>query len=204
MRDLDEVLQQVERNAPPDLWPSICDRQGSSFAPPIGTKAQRWSTILVAAVVSVLALGFAWKAFGSSSVSPGAEPSVTSPSSSASITPVTETILLHNGPEHHSGPDLGEFAPPPAGAQPALSAGEALDVFFQDNPGFHIGGPSDVRSMSVGSYSAVDPNGSYLFQDRLAYGVEIHVCTAYSPPSCDLWIFLDADTGHLLESAWRQ
>jgi hypothetical protein len=29
------------------------------------------------------------------------------------------------------------------------------------------------------------------------------VCASQSPPSCDLWIFLDADTGHMLESTWR-
>ncbi len=199
MRDLSEALKQVERNNPPDLWPLVQDRQVGSPLPPADTHPRRWSTILVAAVISVLALGFAWKAFGSSSVKPGDEPSVTA-SPSASIPLVTETILFQNGPEHHSGPDSGEFAPPPAGAQPALSADDALDVFFQDNPGFKF---DRSDPMSLGSYSAVDADGRYLFQDRLAYGIELHACTAYSPPSCDLWIFLDADTGHLLESTWR-
>ena len=101
-----------------------------------------------------------------------------------------------------TGPDSGGFAPPPAGAQPDLSADEALAVFFEDHPGIKFG-ESDILSTRVGSYTAIDANSSYLFQDRLAYGVKLHVCASQSPPSCDLWIFLDADTGHMLESTWR-
>ena len=201
MRDLDQALKQVERNDPPDLWPLVRDREVGSLTPPVGAPSHRWSTILVAAVVSILALGFAWRAFGSSAGNSGDEPSVTPASLSAP--PVTETILVRNGPEADTGPDSGEFSPPPAGAQPALSANEALAVFFEDHPGFKFG-ESDILSTRVGSYTAIDANGSYLFQDRLAYGVELHVCASQSPPSCDLWIFLDADTGHMLESTWRR
>jgi len=201
MRNLTDALKQVERNDPPDLWPLVQSRDVRALAPSVETHPRRWSTILVAAVISILALGFAWKAFGSGPVTAGAEPTATT-SSSDSTPSVDGTIHVQNGPEHRTGADSGEFAPPPAGSQPALSAHEALDVFFQDNPGIQFN-QSDIRSLSIGSYTSVQADGSYLFQDRLAYGVELHTCATLAPPSCDLWIFLDADTGHMLESAWR-
>ena len=202
MRDLSDALKQVERNDPPDLWPLVGEWSVESRPTPVGTHPRRWSTILVAAVVSLVAIGFAWKAFGSGPTTPGGEPSVTS-SSSDTTPPVSETIQLHNGPDSATGPDSGLFAPPPAGYQPALSADEALGVFFQDYPGIQFD-HSDIRSLSIGSYTATQANGSYLFQDRLAYGVELHLCQSWGPPSCDFWIFLDANTGHMLEASWRQ
>ena len=155
MLDLDEALKQIERNTPPDLWSLVKERELEP-SPPFGgtTHSRRWSTILMAAVISVLALGFAWKAFGSSSgpMGPQAEPSLTS-SSSDSTPPVTETIQVSNGPEHATAPDTGEFAPPPAGPNPTLSANEALDVFFQDNPGFQFNNSDISRSIWVPIHS---------------------------------------------------
>src|SRR4051812_27587528 len=148
MRDLDDALKQVERNSPPDLWPVIQDRNVGSPAPTIAMRPRQWSTILVAAVVSLVAIGFAWKAFGSESSTPGAEPSATSLASDTTP-PVGETLQFRNGPEWGKGPDSGEFAPPLAGSQPALSADEALGVFFQDNPGIQFN-QSDIRSLSIG------------------------------------------------------
>jgi|tagenome__1003787_1003787.scaffolds.fasta_scaffold20833039_2 hypothetical protein len=203
MRDLDETLKLVERNSPPDLWPVVRDRELGAL-PPTVPHARRWSTILVAAVVSILALGFAWRVFGETSQGPGDGPSViSSPSVSSSTPPVTETISVRDETEAGNVLDSGEFAPPPAGAQPALSADEALTVFFDDQPGIKFDG-SDILSTRVGSYTAVDAKGSYVFRERLAYGIELHVCASQAPPSCDLWIFLDADTGHMLESSWRE
>jgi hypothetical protein len=202
MHDLREALKRVEQNDPPDLWPLVRDREAGSLPPPVGSHARRWSTILVAAVISVLALGFAWRAFGSSSVTPGGEPSVT-PSASETTSPGFETVFVSNGPESDNGPDTGEFAPPPAGASPAVPFDEAIDVFLREHPGIQLD-HNTFESLGVGSYTAVNADGSIRFEDKLAYGIHLHVCVAQSPPSCDLWIFIDANTGHLLESAWRQ
>jgi hypothetical protein len=202
MQDLNDALKQIERNDAPDLWPMVLDRDAGPGAVPVGTSSRRWSTILIAAVISVLALGFAGKAFLSSSPTPAGD---ASPSASVSTSPSADTIFVHNGPELDGGPDTGQFTPATVKElqdPSAIPFDQALSVFERDHPEIQLG-TSDTLAVESGTYTAVNPDGTYRFQDRPAYGIELHVCTAQAPPSCDFWIFLDANTGHLLEPAWR-
>lgn len=193
MPDLNEVLQQVERNTPPDLWPIVRDREWSPLAPPIGSPHRRWATILVAACISFLALGFAWRAFGSQADEPAQVASATL-SAAAPPLSLTEPIEIRTAPESEV------FAPPSVGSVPALSSSDAVDTFSQEHPGIIL--PADI-DVSLGEYTATNADGSDRFRDRLAYGINFHLCVA-DQPSCDFWIFVDADTGHLLESTWAQ
>jgi hypothetical protein len=113
------------------------------------------------------------------------------------VTVVTSTIMIS-----HFG---SEFYPPPTGAGPRLTADQAIARFQTADPSFRL--PSDAE-VFLGKYS-----GSLVVDDRLAYGIRFHYCqssqaisvdpfTLRSPsPSnfCTFWLFLNADTGKMLE-----
>ena len=194
MTDLTEVLHRVERNTPPDLWPAI-QEQGPRTAVPDGPRSRRLPTILVAAAIMVLALSFAWRAFGGSPRTASNDPRV-GPSPIETVASVTETIVLHDTTGSH------EFAPPPEGATPALSPDQAVGVFLSDHPEIAIE-RSDIHSLELGSYSATDPDGTAAFEDRLAYGFSLHICSSDVPTACEFWVFIDANDGHMLDTSWN-
>jgi hypothetical protein len=195
MIDLTDVLHRVERNTPPDLWPTI-QGHGPLAPVPDGPAPRRLPTILAAAAIMLLALSFAWHAFGGHPTTASDAPLV-GPSPAEAVPSVTETIVLHDTTGSH------EFAPPPEGATPALSPDQALDVFIADHPEIEIH-RSDVHSLELGSYSAVDPDGTAAFQNRLAYGFFLHICGSSAPTTCEFWVFIDADDGHMLDTAWNE
>jgi hypothetical protein len=97
-----------------------------------------------------------------------------------------------------------QFAPPSETDAPALTAAEALERFREIAPGFRL--PPDIRAQ-LGRYTAATR-----FRDRLAWGFSWHECMTarssrgrqpFTPPPndpCTFWLFLDADTGEMLEA----
>jgi len=193
MVDLDEVLHQVERNTPPDLWPVVLEH-GARRSMPETARPRRWPTMLIAAAISLVALTFAWKAFAGVTGS-AADGTKATPSPVASIPTAVETITFHDE-------GVEEFAPPPDGAAPGLSPEAAFDVFRDEHPGIALQSP-DITPITLGSYSAHAADGSIRFADRLVFGFSFHACGDSLPASCEFWVFLDADTGHMLDTAWR-
>ncbi len=119
-----------------------------------------------------------------------------------------QTIVLNPGQQ-----DTEQFAPPSPGQQPAMTSDQAIAAFQGQNPGFTL--PSDATAQ-LGNYTAATGDGStYRYQNRLAWGFSWHQCEdaliqnpAPIPPGTDLpctrWLFLDANTGQMLESLWQQ
>ncbi len=60
MTDLDAKFQEIRRNVPPDLWPSIETRVPFEYAP---TTRRRWPALIVAFLVGIGGLAVAWEAF---------------------------------------------------------------------------------------------------------------------------------------------
>jgi hypothetical protein len=94
------------------------------------------------------------------------------------------------------------FDPPPAGVQPALSASQAIAKFQSVNPAFS---PPTDATVQLGLYSSVS------YDNSLAWGISYKECQAssfgpYMKPfkdpnaSCTFWVFLDANTGEMLEA----
>jgi hypothetical protein len=79
MTDFERFLAQVERNAPPDLWPGI-QRRTPASSPPERPR-RRWPAIAVAVVVTSLSVALVVRAFGSKGTAPtpitSSEPSPT-------------------------------------------------------------------------------------------------------------------------------
>ncbi len=98
--------------------------------------------------------------------------------------------------------DSRTFAPP--NASPLLTAKQALVKFESVDGAFEL--PAD-STIWLGTYTAAAGGGIYRFQDRLAYGIRYPQCIPPSNPfpvspsiiSCTRWLFLDADTGKMLE-----
>jgi hypothetical protein len=113
---------------------------------------------------------------------------------------VTTTIQID--PE-----DRTHFDPPPAGVMPALSAIEAAARFKSVDQAWSAPGEGTVQ---LGLYTSESG-----FSDRLAYGFRSHRCapppdnpldrspSPGSKPSCTFWLFLDANTGRMLEARWQ-
>jgi hypothetical protein len=73
--------------------------------------------------------------------------------------------------------------------------------------------PSDANA-ELGLYTDAPGDGSYLFHDRLAWGFTWSECAprhgnpraSTTPPVdtvCRAWLFLDANTGQMLELTWQ-
>jgi hypothetical protein len=96
-----------------------------------------------------------------------------------------------------------EWLAPPGDAKPKLTAAEAIAAFEAVDTVFAL--PSDA-TYRLGFYSA-GPR----FDHRLAWGYSWYECEAprHEVPagtklSCTAWLFLDANTGEMLESTWQQ
>lgn len=99
--------------------------------------------------------------------------------------------------------DRMQFAPPPPGVQPALTSSEALTASGLEAP--------SNATVQLGSYTAAAGEGTYRWQNQLAWGFSWPQCAPlqhdYGPEThvpCTLWLFIDADTGQMLEQAWQQ
>ncbi len=95
------------------------------------------------------------------------------------------------------------FEPPPADAKPALTPEQAIAAFRIVDPAFKM--PPDA-TVWLGSYTAAVGDGSFRFDHRLAWGVRYHECLPPQHPvpsdfvvPCIRWLFLDANTGRMLE-----
>jgi hypothetical protein len=101
------------------------------------------------------------------------------------------------------------FDPPPQDATPALSAAEAIAEFQSVDKKFRL--PADATSY-LGVYTAPVGDGSYRFRDRLAWGIRWRGCPpsqgfvqpSLASSSCHEWLFLDANTGVMLEAVSEQ
>jgi Tol biopolymer transport system component len=97
------------------------------------------------------------------------------------------------------------FDPPPTGTPPLLTAQEAIARFETVDHAFHL---SPDATVQLGLFTAPRGDGTYRFDHRLAYGIRYHFCNpafgehvsvAPSPGPCIFWLFLDANTGKMLE-----
>jgi hypothetical protein len=122
-----------------------------------------------------------------------------SPGGGAIATPTT--IVLN--------PTTGETFALAPGAPAKLTASEALDAFAATDPEF-TDSLSDALAIELGYYTAPVGDGTYRWKDQLAWGyswdrVEPNpglVQPTYAP-SHTFWLFLDANTGHMLEALWQ-
>jgi hypothetical protein len=97
---------------------------------------------------------------------------------------------------------------PPGNAKSDLTAEEALAAFQKVDAEFEL--PVDATSQ-LGFYTASVGDGTYRFQDRLAWGFTWQQCAQpqhdVSPDTvlpCTKWLFLDANTGEMLELVWQR
>jgi hypothetical protein len=100
------------------------------------------------------------------------------------------------------------FDPPPPGTEPALTASEALARFQSVDEEFVLPVGADAY---LGRYTAPVGDGTFRFRERLAWGFRLGsgcpVGAGFGPPHaasnsgpCFRWLFLDANTGEMLES----
>ena len=106
-------------------------------------------------------------------------------------------------------PNTGETFVLAPDAPAKLTASEAMDAFLTKDPEFTLQ-LSDTLAIDLGYYTAPVGNGTYRFKDRLAWGYSWHRPESFSqslppdfPSSDTFWLFLDADTGQMLEGLWQ-
>ena len=117
----------------------------------------------------------------------------------------TPSVIILDSPN-----DSKEFVLAMTDASPELSASEAIARYENHNSDFAL--PSDAVSY-LGYYSAAKGDGTYSYKDRLAWGFAWHECIAPQPnprytgppisTSCSAWLFLDANSGRMLEETWQ-
>jgi Tol biopolymer transport system component len=102
----------------------------------------------------------------------------------------------------------GQWFDPPGDAQPQLTSEEAVDIFKAVDPEFD---PPEDLAAQLGFYTAPVGDGTYRFNHRLAWGYSWHECAIPEHPvspgtvlPCIRWLFLDANTGEMLEGTWQQ
>jgi hypothetical protein len=90
-----------------------------------------------------------------------------------------------------------------------LAASEALAVYAKHNPEF-TDSLSNALGVDLGYYTAPVGDGTYRWKDQLAWGyswdrVEPNpgLVQPSSPPSHSFWLFIDANTGKMLEATWQ-
>ncbi|HJP66184.1 MAG TPA: hypothetical protein VKA30_07770 [Actinomycetota bacterium] len=107
------------------------------------------------------------------------------------------------------------FTPASGGESPNLTAQQAIEVFQAKSPEFD---PPKDAAYELGYYTAAVGNGEdYRYQDRLVWAIRWDWCPIYMPPPnvkaiptrdpndpCRFWLFLDANTGEMLEGTWQQ
>jgi hypothetical protein len=152
------------------------------------------ATFVTAAVIGIIVAtgGLIHSAKSPSPASPGTSSPTTAPS----------TIILD--------PPLNteSFAPPPTDAHPEMTWLEAVAAFQVVDPEFEL--PADATGR-LGLYTAAVGDGTYRYKDRLAWGISWHECARSFrhevppdfPRPCTQWLFLDANTGRMLESLWQ-
>lgn len=189
----------------PDLWARAKDRTPTSDIEPSRRRSGgRLSAAITALVVSGAATVFLWQTMAPSGQAPsgdsrsGAEAHQTAASGYQTV--ASAIVLDPQG--------TMVFAPPQAGDSPKMSANDAIAAFESVDPDFQLPGDAQVF---LGAYTASLPNGEYRFLDRLAWGITFKQCAqphGFVSPSasmpCTRWIFLDANTGEMLEAAWQQ
>ncbi|HEX9375825.1 MAG TPA: hypothetical protein VGB19_06270 [Actinomycetota bacterium] len=113
--------------------------------------------------------------------------------------PLSATVIVDPGQDIR-------FDPPPPDAAPALTASDAVAHFQAVDPVFQV---PDGTTATLGLYTAPVGDGSFRFRDRLAWGLLSPGCPMVhggfnahpSPGPCrGMWLFLDANTGEMLES----
>lgn len=99
------------------------------------------------------------------------------------------------------------FSPPPPDAQPRVTAEEALAAFQVHAPDLVL--PPDA-TVQLGLYTS-DPGDGSGFHEVLSWGYRWHECAVprheVGPEthlSCTLWLFLNANTGEMLEAVHEQ
>jgi hypothetical protein len=187
-----------------DRWLSRrdCERSGAFLGDPgrrysPGSKAPPPSRFLPA--LTIIALSVA--GFAAVQALTGANEGQVVPGSSVAPTLTPSTIVLD--------PPLDtETFAPPGDAQPQLTALEAIAVFQAVDSEFQL--PDDATNQ-LGYYTAALGDGSYRYENRLAWGFTWHECAQpqheVSPGTvmpCTRWLFLDANTGEMLELVWQR
>jgi hypothetical protein len=112
-------------------------------------------------------------------------------------------------------PRIGEtFAPAPPSAHPSISAQEAWAQYATLNGSKKTTIPADVSvrlgllTIPLGGPSPY-PGEGYTARDELTWGYSHHSCPVvmggFSPPPnpCIEWLFLDANSGHMIEDTWQ-
>ncbi|HEY7281436.1 MAG TPA: hypothetical protein VID47_07555, partial [Actinomycetota bacterium] len=112
------------------------------------------------------------------------------------------------------------FDPPGPEDVPSLTEEQALARYESANTKFTL--PADATSY-LGLYTAPVGDGTFRFHERLAWGIRWPGCPVDSgnpgflpgsqpsatsapsprPESCAEWLFLDANTGQMLEAVWQ-
>ena len=94
-------------------------------------------------------------------------------------------------------------------ASAKLTSSQAFDAFLENHRGFQFS-LSDATSVQLGYLTAAVGDGTYNYKDRLAYGytfdtpgMAAHELPTDSPVSNTWWVFLDANTGEMLQSEWQ-
>jgi hypothetical protein len=124
-----------------------------------------------------------------------------SPGGGAIATPTTIVLNPATGNTFVLAPD----------APAKLTAAEALAVFTAKDTEF-TGSLSDALAVDLGYYTAPVGDGTYRWKDRLAWGYNwdqvmpwpglVQPTYSYTPPHL-FWLFLDANTGEMLEATWQ-
>jgi hypothetical protein len=124
-------------------------------------------------------------------------------SAAAPRTGASPTVVVLDAPI-----GLNTFALAPDG--PAkLTSTQAFDAFLAEHPSFAFK-LSDATSVQLGYLTAAVGDGTYSWKDQLAWGftwdrseIFAHSVPPDFPRSNTWWMFLDADTGSMLQSEWE-
>jgi hypothetical protein len=200
MRDSKALLQSLDKVRVPELRGR--PRRPTLAGVPDATERRRIPAAVAGLVVFALASVLLWQAFGPAGQSARLAANSSLANHSAVDQAIQETITLG------SPPGTVTFSPPPDGTTPAMSSGEAIAAFQSVDPEFQL--PPDAVTY-LGLYTAETGGGGARFLNQLAWGVRFHRCEALhhqvpsaTPVSCTEWLFLDANTGAMLETQWQQ
>jgi hypothetical protein len=86
---------------------------------------------------------------------------------------------------------------------PGMTADEAIAAFQAVDSEFELAPDATIK---LGLYTAAVGDGTYRYDNQLAWGISWHLCAAYAHDyvpthvPCTYWLFLDANTGAMLEA----
>jgi hypothetical protein len=194
MSDVIEDLHELGEETATEALPLELDRRMVGRV-----RARQTMTVLASATLVAASVVGVLVAMGSLD-HPATSASVTSSAGTPSPTSGASTIFLDP-------PENTESFAPPGDAQPKLTWSEAVAAFQVVDPVFKL--PADATAQ-LGLYTAAVGDGTYRYKDRLAWGLSWHQCAAprHELPadtvvSCTAWLFLDANTGAMLEAEWQ-